>query len=59
MLERRTSRDVLTAVLHSILFHRLFGTVKPDVREVLDITMVRDFVLFALVESHVRIAGSR
>ncbi|GJE99598.1 autophagy-related protein [Phanerochaete sordida] len=38
-LERRTARDVLTAVLHSILFHRLFGTLKPEIREVLDVSM--------------------
>ena len=31
---------MLTAVLHSILFHRLFGTVKPEIREVLDVSMV-------------------
>ena len=28
-------------MLHSILFHRLFGTVKPKTFEVLDVTMVR------------------
>jgi hypothetical protein len=26
--------------LHSILFHRLFGTIKPQTFEVLDVTMV-------------------
>lgn len=40
VLDRRNTRDVLTAVLHSILFHRLFGTVKPKTFEVLDVTMV-------------------
>ena len=34
-------RDVLHGVLHSILFHRLFGTIKPQTFEVLDVTMVR------------------
>ncbi|KAH7925371.1 hypothetical protein BV22DRAFT_1104961 [Leucogyrophana mollusca] len=32
-------RQVLRAVLHSILLHRLFGTVKPHTFEVLDVTM--------------------
>ncbi|KAI0784067.1 DUF1649-domain-containing protein [Abortiporus biennis] len=39
VLDRHTTREVLRAVLHSILFHRLFGTVKPQVIEVLDVTM--------------------
>lgn len=41
VLERHTAQEVLRAVLHSILFHRLFGTVKPQTFEVLDVTMVR------------------
>lgn len=41
VLDRHTTKDVLRAVLHSILFHRLFGTVKPKTVEVLDVTMVR------------------
>lgn len=41
ILDRHTTKDVLRAVLHSILFHRLFGTVKPRTFEVLDVTMVR------------------
>ena len=40
VLDRQTTKDVLRAVLHSILFHRLFGTVKPMVFEVFDVTMV-------------------
>ncbi|GLB35634.1 putative DUF1649-domain-containing protein [Lyophyllum shimeji] len=39
ILDRLTTKDVLKAVLHSILFHRLFGTVKPQTFEVLDVTM--------------------
>jgi len=39
VLERRSAKEVLHAVLHSILFHRLFGTVKPQTFEVLDVTM--------------------
>ncbi|TCD71022.1 hypothetical protein EIP91_000520 [Steccherinum ochraceum] len=39
VLDRHTAKDVLRAVLHSILFHRLFGTVKAKTFEVLDVTM--------------------
>jgi len=37
--DRHTTKEVLGAILHSILFHRLFGTVKPQIFEVLDVTM--------------------
>ncbi|KAI0088939.1 DUF1649-domain-containing protein [Irpex rosettiformis] len=55
VLDRRNTRDVLTAVLHSILFHRLFGTVKPKTFEVLDVTMpgVDDPEIKQLVDSRV------
>ncbi|KAJ7221376.1 autophagy-related protein [Mycena pura] len=39
VLDRHTTKDVLQGVLHAILFHRLFGLVKPQTREVLDVTM--------------------
>jgi len=39
VLDRRTAQEALRAILHSILFHRLFGTVKPQMFEVLDVTM--------------------
>ncbi|EDR10726.1 uncharacterized protein LACBIDRAFT_315433 [Laccaria bicolor S238N-H82] len=39
ILDRLTTKDVLHGVLHSILFHRLFGTVRPRTFEVLDVTM--------------------
>ncbi|KZT18686.1 DUF1649-domain-containing protein [Neolentinus lepideus HHB14362 ss-1] len=39
VLDRRSTTEVLTAVLHAILFHRLFGTVKPTAFEVQDITV--------------------
>ncbi|TFK35453.1 autophagy-related protein [Crucibulum laeve] len=39
VLDRLTTKDVLHGVLHSILFHRLFGTVRPQTLEVLDVTM--------------------
>ncbi|OJA18501.1 hypothetical protein AZE42_07590 [Rhizopogon vesiculosus] len=38
-LDRHNVKEVLNAILHSILFHRLFGTVKPQTFEVLDVTM--------------------
>lgn len=46
-LDRHNAKEVLNAILHSILFHRLFGTVKPQTFEVLDVTMVR-FIGLAL-----------
>ncbi|KAJ7612175.1 autophagy-related protein [Roridomyces roridus] len=39
ILDRHTTKEVLQAILHAILFHRLFGTVKPQTFEVLDVTM--------------------
>lgn len=36
-------------MLHSILFHRLFGTVKPQTFEVLDVTMVSSALLCIVV----------
>ncbi|THH27517.1 hypothetical protein EUX98_g6664 [Antrodiella citrinella] len=39
VLDRHTAKDVLRAVLHSILFHRLLGFVLPKTFEVLDVTM--------------------
>jgi len=39
ILDRLTTKDVLKGVLHSIMFHRLFGLVKPRTFEVLDVTM--------------------
>lgn len=30
----------MRALLHAILFHRLFGTIKPQVIDVLDVTFV-------------------
>ena len=41
VLDRHLTKDVLRAILHAILFHRLFGTVKPKTFEILDVTMVR------------------
>ncbi|TFK64583.1 DUF1649-domain-containing protein [Pluteus cervinus] len=39
ILDRVTTKDVLHGILHSILFHRLFGAVKPRDLEVLNVTM--------------------
>ncbi|KAF5349564.1 hypothetical protein D9756_008829 [Leucocoprinus leucothites] len=39
VLDRQTIKDVLSGILHSILFHRLFGLIKPQIFEVLDVTM--------------------
>ncbi|KAJ3520253.1 hypothetical protein NMY22_g12835 [Coprinellus aureogranulatus] len=39
ILDRVYTKEVLHGVLHSILFHRLFGTIKPQTIEVLDVTM--------------------
>lgn len=55
VLDRTTTKDVLNGVLHSILFHRLFGTVKPTTFEVLDVTMpgVSDPAMEQLVQAKV------
>ncbi|KAI0370122.1 DUF1649-domain-containing protein [Pilatotrama ljubarskyi] len=55
VLDRLQTKEVLRAVLHSILFHRLFGTVKPRTFEVLDVTMpgVDDEEIMHLVEDKV------
>ncbi|TRM63716.1 autophagy-related protein [Schizophyllum amplum] len=55
VLDRQNGKDVLTGVLHAILFHRLFGTVKPQTFEVLDITMpgVSDAAMERLVHDKV------
>ncbi|KAJ4485875.1 autophagy-related protein [Lentinula aciculospora] len=55
ILDRHTIKDVLRAVLDAILFHRLFGTVKPKTREVLGVTMpgVSDLEMEKLVEEKV------
>jgi autophagy-related protein 101 len=39
VLDRLNTQDVLRAVLHAVLFHRLFGLVKPKTVDVLDVTM--------------------
>ncbi|KAL4062308.1 autophagy-related protein, partial [Scleroderma yunnanense] len=39
VLDRRNVKEVLHAILYAILFHRLFGTVKPQTFEVLDVTV--------------------
>jgi hypothetical protein len=44
VLDRQNTCEILRALLHAILFHRLFGTIKPQSFEVLDVTMVCLFV---------------
>ncbi|KAJ7689779.1 autophagy-related protein [Mycena rosella] len=55
VLDRHTTKEVLQAVLHAILFHRLFGLVKPQTFEVLDVTLpgVSDPEMEALVNEKV------
>ena len=53
VLDRLTAKDVLRAVLHAILFHRLFGTVRPRTMDVLDVTMVSLSLAFRLVDTDV------
>ncbi|KAA1479439.1 DUF1649-domain-containing protein [Dentipellis sp. KUC8613] len=55
ILDRHNTRDVLRALLHAILFHRLFGSIKPQTFEVLDVTLpgVADPEMEALVDEKV------
>ncbi|KAF9032931.1 autophagy-related protein [Panaeolus papilionaceus] len=55
VLDRLTIKDVLHGVLHMILFHRLFGNIKPTTYEVLDVTMpgVGDAEIEKLVDEKV------
>jgi len=55
VLDRQNTREILRALLHAVLFHRLFGTIKPQTFEVLDVTMpgVSDPSLERLVEEKV------
>ena len=46
VLDRLTTKDVLKALLHSILFHRLFGTIKPQTIDILGVTMVPTHSVF-------------
>ncbi|KAF8509582.1 autophagy-related protein, partial [Gautieria morchelliformis] len=54
-LERQTTKEVLRALLHSILFHRLLGTVKPHTSLVHDVTLpaVKDPEIEQLVDEKV------
>ncbi|KAL5533546.1 hypothetical protein ACEPAG_6 [Sanghuangporus baumii] len=55
VLDRLTTKDVLRALLHAILFHRLFGTIKPQAMEVLDVTVpgVKDAQVEMLIDEKV------
>jgi hypothetical protein len=39
VVDRPNAQEVLRATLHAVLFHRLFGLVKPRTVDVLDVTM--------------------
>jgi len=39
VVDEPTAREALRATLHAILFHRLFGVVKPKIIELLDVTL--------------------
>jgi autophagy-related ATG101-like protein len=56
VLDRQNTREILCALLHAILFHRLFGTIRPQTFEVLDVTMVR--LLTPLSPSHSHYEGN-
>ncbi|THU93243.1 DUF1649-domain-containing protein [Dendrothele bispora CBS 962.96] len=55
VLDRFNAKEVLQAMLHAVLFHRLFGLVKPKTFEVLDVTMpgVSDPEMESLVNAKV------
>ncbi|KAF8587135.1 DUF1649-domain-containing protein [Ramaria rubella] len=57
VLERQTAKEVLRALLHAILFHRLLGTVKPQTSLVLDVTLpaVKDPEIEQLVDEKVNV----
>ncbi|KAH9973376.1 hypothetical protein BGW80DRAFT_1310471 [Lactifluus volemus] len=57
VLDRQNTCEILRALLHAILFHRLFGTIKPQSFEVLDVTMpgVADPTMERLVDEKVDI----
>ena len=46
VFDRNQARDALRALLHAILFHRLFGIVKPQKFDVLDVTFVWSNISF-------------
>lgn len=54
-LDRPQSKDVVRALLHAVLFHRLFGTIKPQTIDVLDVTFpgVADPDIESLINSKV------
>ncbi|GJJ15297.1 hypothetical protein Clacol_009573 [Clathrus columnatus] len=57
VVERQSAKEVLRALLHAILFHRLLGVVKPQTSEVLDVTLpaVNDPDIEHLVDDKVNV----
>ncbi|KIJ37180.1 hypothetical protein M422DRAFT_76132 [Sphaerobolus stellatus SS14] len=55
VVERQMAKEVLSALLHAILFHRLLGLVKPRTSEILDVTLpaVKDPEIEQLVNDKV------
>jgi len=55
VFDRNQAREALRALLHAILFHRLFGIVKPQRFDVLDVTFpgVKDAQIELLVDENV------
>ena len=50
---------MLKAVLHSILFHRLFGTIKPQSMEILDVTMASALTTLVRMRSLIDVTAAR
>lgn len=55
VIERVAAKEVLSALLHAVLFHRLLGLVKPTTYEILDVTLpaVQDAGIKQLVDDKV------
>ena len=50
---------MLKAVLHSILIHRLFGTIKPQSMEILDVTMASALTTLVRMRSLIDVTAAR
>ncbi|EJD37674.1 DUF1649-domain-containing protein [Auricularia subglabra TFB-10046 SS5] len=54
-VDRQSVKDALRALLHAILFHRLFGSIKPFYFDVLDVTIpgIEDSEVDRLIDNRV------